>query len=399
MTGRTNLAHVEAMESLPVSAPGERPASVAIYMHDLSGGGVERQSLALATELQMLGFEVTLVLHQVRGELQTKVSEHLRLVDLGSRRTIQDIPRLARFLTREKPDVLLANLDHNNVAALLAKAMAFSSTKVVICQHNPISAGFSEGLTWTYRGIPYAYRAMSPLIARAVAVSSGIAHELETIAHLPASKIATVHNPVIASDFALRASQTVTHPWLEQRDTPVFVCAGRLVQQKDHQCLIRALALHRERMPSRLLLLGTGPLRQPLEELAQELGVAEAVDFLGFQDNPLPWFRRADAFVLSSRSEGFGNVLVEAMWCGTPVISSNCPHGPAEILDGGRYGVLVAPGDPAALAAAMDRVATLPGRFPPALLRARAAEFSNSACAERYAELLYSLIPRFQVAA
>ena len=135
------------------------PASVAIYMHDLSGGGVERQSLALAMELQHLGFEVTLVLHQLRGELQEKVSDRLRLVDLQSSRTIHDIPRLARFLRRERPDVLLANLDHNNVAALLAKTMARSRTKVVICQHNPISSEFSDTLSWTYRGIPTAYRA------------------------------------------------------------------------------------------------------------------------------------------------------------------------------------------------------------------------------------------------
>jgi glycosyltransferase involved in cell wall biosynthesis len=397
MAAQTSLARAQVIEPFAAVAPPPiRAASVAIYMHDLSGGGVERQSLALATELQLLGFEVTLVLHQTRGELETKVSEHLRLVDLGSRRTIQDIPRLARFLAREKPDVLLANLDHNNVAALLAKAMAFSSTKVVICQHNPISAEFFEGLNWTYRGIPLAYRVLSSLIARAVAVSDGIAEELRTIAHLPPRKVMTLHNPVIADDFALRASQPVTHPWLEQRDTPVFVCAGRLVPQKDHPTLIRALAIHRERIPSRLLLLGTGGLRQPLEELAQELGIADAVDFLGFQDNPLPWFRRSDAFILSSRSEGFGNVLVEAMWCGTPVISTNCPHGPAEILDGGRFGVLVAPGDPEALAAAMDRISTLPGRYPPALLRTRAAEFSNSACAQRYADMLHSLIPRFR---
>ncbi|MBN8925200.1 MAG: hypothetical protein BGO51_07475 [Rhodospirillales bacterium 69-11] len=389
MTVRSNLAHALVPE------PTIAPASVAIYMHDLSGGGVERQSLALAMELQHLGFEVTLVLHQLRGELQEKVSDRLRLVDLQSSRTIHDIPRLARFLRRERPDVLLANLDHNNVAALLAKTMARSRTKVVICQHNPISSEFSDTLSWTYRGIPTAYRAMAPLIARAVAVSEGIAQELSTIARLPAEKIVTINNPVIGSDFAARAAQSVTHPWLEERSVPVFVCAGRLVPQKDHETLLRGLALHRQRIPSRLLLLGNGPLRESLGALATQLGIADAVDFLGFQDNPLPWFRRADAFVLSSRAEGFGNVLVEAMWCGTPVISTDCAHGPAEILENGRYGALVPTADPAGLAAAMDRVATLAGRFPPALLKARANEFSNAACAQRYGALFHSIIPRF----
>jgi glycosyltransferase involved in cell wall biosynthesis len=363
-------------------------------MHDLSGGGVERQSLALSTELRNLGFDVTLVLHQLRGELRDRVSDRQPLFDLGSQRTIQDVPRLARYLKQAQPDILLANVDHNNVAALLAKALSGSRTKVVICQHNPISKEFYEGLSWTYRGIPAAYRALSPLMAGAVGVSRGIAGELEELGHVPRRKIVTINNPVISGDFAFRSGQSVSHPWLDDRTGPVFVSAGRLVSQKDHQTLVRALAIHRKRMPSRLLLLGTGPLRETLEALARELGVADAIDFLGFQDNPLPWFRRADAFVLSSKTEGFGNVLVESMWCGTPVISTDCPHGPAEILDGGNYGVLVPSNDPAALAAAMDRVNTLSEQFPPQLLKTRAAEFTNAACAARYAALFRSLLPR-----
>jgi glycosyltransferase involved in cell wall biosynthesis len=396
MTVMSNLAHADAIRPFAVAASGGRPASIAIYMHDLSGGGVERQSLSLAYELQTLGFQVTVVLHQVRGELREKVSDTLRIHDLHSRRTVQDIPQLARYLAREKPDVLLANLDHNNVAALLAKAVVLSRTKVVICQHNPISPGFFSGQSWTYQLIPQAYRMLSPLMARAVAVSSGIADELTRIATIPIGKITTIYNPVIGPDFAYRANQSVSHPWLDKREAPVFVCAGRLSAEKDQQGLLRAFALHRGRIPSRLIVLGAGSLLPELKGLASQLGVADAVDFVGYQQNPLPWFRRADAFVLSSRSEGFGNVLVEAMWCGTPVISTNCKHGPSEILDGGRYGVLVPPGDPNAMAAAMDRVTTLSGRFPAALLRARAAEFSSSICASQYAALFRSIVPRLK---
>ncbi|MBN8899110.1 MAG: glycosyltransferase, partial [Rhodospirillales bacterium] len=139
---------------------------------------------------------------------------------------------------------------------------------------------------------------MAPLIARAVAVSDGIAQELSAIARLPREKIVTINNPVIAPDFAARAAQSVTHPWFEERSAPVFVCAGRLVAQKDHETLLRGLALHRPRIPSRLLLLGNGPLQEQLGALVEQFGIADAVDFLGFQDNPLPWFRRAEAFVL-----------------------------------------------------------------------------------------------------
>ncbi len=131
-----------------------------------------------------------------------------------------------------------------------------------------------------------------------------------------------------------------------------------------------------------------------LENLARELGIADAVDFVGFQDNPLPWFRRSDVFVLSSRTEGFGIALAEAMGCGTPVISTDSGHGPSEILARGRYGILVPPKDPAAMAAALSAAGEMRNRFPPESLKARAAEFSNAACAAGYLSLFNRLAPR-----
>ncbi|WP_428484941.1 glycosyltransferase [Rhodopila sp.] len=367
--------------------------SIAIYMHDLSGGGVERQNLIIADELRRRGVNVTLVLHRLRGQLLSQVPAGLPVVDLKSTRTLWDIPRLVRFLRTEKPDFLLANLDLNNIAALLAKAMAFSSTKVIICQHNPISSSFAACENWLYRYVGTSYRLLSPLVSRAVAVSSGVAEELSEIAGLPASRILTINNPVVGPDFETRCQDDAAHPWFGQAGQPVFVTAGRLVVQKDHETLLRALAIHRRRANSRLIILGTGPLRGALDALVRELGLTDAVDFLGFQPNALPYLRQADAFVLSSRCEGFGNVLVEAMGCGTPVISARCVHGPAEILEKGRYGVLVAPNSATALADGMDQVATLRERFPAATLRERAADFSYAACASRYIGLFKVLAP------
>jgi glycosyltransferase involved in cell wall biosynthesis len=226
-----------------------------------------------------------------------------------------------------------------------------------------------------------------------------VAGELERLAHLPRHKIAIIHNPVIGADFAARSQMRIDHPWLVPRDHAVFVSAGRLVPQKDHDTLIRAFALHRRRKPSRLLILGNGDRREHLETLARELGVADAVDFLGFQANPLPYLRQADAFVLSSRSEGFGNVLVEALGCGTPAISTDCRHGPSEILDGGRYGALVPPLDPVAMAAAMDGIEALRRRCPPAMLRERAEAFTTTGSAARYHLLFRDLVHGNRVAA
>jgi glycosyltransferase involved in cell wall biosynthesis len=372
---------------------GTGPISVAIYLHDLTGGGVERQSLIIAEELRRHGIDVTLVVHRLRGPLVRQVPPGLRVIDLGSSRTLQDIPRLAGFMRREQPDILIANVDINNIAALLAKAAGFCRTKVVICQHNAISAGSLESDRWAYRHIGLAYRFLGALIERAVAVSSGVADELVTLGGVPRNRVVTINNPVVGPDFATRRDEVITHPWFSQPGRPVFVTAGRMVAIKDHAAMLRALAIHRERFASRLIILGTGPLQAELTDLAHHLGVTDAVDFQGFHPNALPFLRQADAFLLSSRAEGFGNVIVEALACGTPVISTRCDHGPSEILDGGRYGILVEPLDPSALAAAMNEVGSLRKRFPADVLRQRANEYSYAACASRYVTIINTLAP------
>jgi glycosyltransferase involved in cell wall biosynthesis len=375
------------------SPPDTVSISLAIYMQNLAGGGVERQTLTLAGELQARGVAVTLVVNEAKGELLNAVPAPISLVDLRCRHSLRAIPLLARFLRQKRPDVVLANLNHNSIAAVLANALAGMPTKVVFAQHSVLSSAYLRTRGWSHRVTPTAYRLLSPGFKRAIAVSAGIAREFRSIAHIPQSKIAVIYNPVIGPDFELRAQQPIDHPWLDRSGPPLFVTAGRLVPIKDHETLLRAFAIYRERHDGRLLILGAGPLRDALGTLADELGLNGAVDFLGFQSNPLPYIQRADAFVLSSYAEGFGNVLVEAMGCGTPVISTNCEHGPTEILEHGRYGLLASPRDPRALADAMSRVSELKALFPAALLKSRAAAFSTTACASAYLELFQAVCP------
>lgn len=387
---RPALSVAQAPQSL--SAVSHAP-KLAIYLHDLSGGGVERQSLVIAEELHRRGADVTLVLHSVRGPLLNQLPAGLPVVDLKAKRTLDDIPRLAEFLRRDKPDILLANFDLNNIAALIAKAISLSPTKVVICQHNVVVDPFLRSERRLYRYVGLGYRMLAPFMSKAIAVSAGLAEELHRVGRIPRRRIVTINNPVIGPDFAQRAEAPVDHPWLHDPRHPVFVTAGRMVPQKDHGTLLRALALHRRTMESRLLFLGTGPLEPEMRAMVADLGLGDAVDFLGFRSDVPSWFRHADAFVLSSRSEGFGNVLVEAMGCGTPVISTDCVCGPRDILQDGRYGVLVPPADPAALAQAMNEVGTLRARFPADLLRQRANAYTYDACAAQYAAVFEALVP------
>jgi glycosyltransferase involved in cell wall biosynthesis len=346
----------------------------------------------LARELSNRGVNVTIVVHQLRGELVPLLPQGIPVVSLDGVRTLQDVLRLRRFLLAERPSILMANVDHNNIAAGLANALSGCATRLVICQHNPLSDSYHATVNWKHRVVPWFYGALSPFIGHSVAVSNGIANELVHHAHLPAANVSTIFNAVIGDDFADRANQPLQHPWLANKDRPVFVTAGRLVEMKDQRTLLRAFAIHLQAHKARLMILGAGPMLGDLRALVAELDIAEHVEFTGFVPNPLSYMRAADAFVLSSRSEGFGNVLVEAMGCGTPVISTDCPYGPGDILARGRYGILVPPQDPEALAPAFSQVIAEADRWPADMLRARARDFSYDACADAYWNLFRSLV-------
>lgn len=373
----------QAEPGWPGARAEARGLKVAMYLHDLSGGGVERMRLHLARALRDLGAEVSLVLHAADGPHRAAVPAGVAVHVLGGRRVAHDIAPLAALVRRARPDVLLSSLGHNNVAAALAGVLARGATRVILTQHNALS---EEARGATHRAIPLAYRLVAPLVAGFVAVSHGVAEDMARRCGIARRRIAVVHNPVLDPDFAARAAAPLDHLWFEDADVPVFVTAGRLVAQKNHEALLRAFARVRARRRARLIVLGEGPLGGELRALADALGLGDDVSFPGFVANPLPYLRRAAAFVLSSRHEGFGNVIVEALGCGTPVIATDCPHGPAEILERGRVGVLVPVGDVAALAAAM--LEDLRRRFPAPALRARAAMFTAEASAAAYLRVM-----------
>ncbi len=353
-------------------------------MQDLSGGGVERMRLALIAELRARGVHVTLILARRQGALDGSVPADLPVIVLDSQSMLGAVLPLARALRRLRPDVLVASLDHNNVTALLAGWLIQAGTRVVICQHNALSAELALG--WKYRCVPWLYWLLQSRAHGVVAVSHGVADDLAAVAGIARHRITPIYNPVISGDFAARAQGAAPHAWLADGGAPVLVFAGRLTAQKDPALVLDALALLPD---ARLILLGEGPLRSELQQQAARLGIAARVAFAGFAANPLPWIAHAACLVLPSRYEGLGNVLIEALACGTPVVATDCPHGPAEILEGGRHGALVAVGDAPGLAAAIGGV--LGSRPDRAALRARAASFTASACADAHQALFARL--------
>jgi glycosyltransferase involved in cell wall biosynthesis len=192
-----------------------------------------------------------------------------------------------------------------------------------------------------------------------IAVSKALAAELCRSTGLPLERITVIYNPTITSDLAIKARESVPHPFFQPGNPPVVLGVGRLTRLKDFSTLVQAYALLRQVRQARLVILGEGEQRAELEALIRSLGLQQEADLPGFVSNPYAYMKRAGVFVLSSTSEAFGNVLVEALACGCPVVSTNCPGGPAEILRGGEYGYLVPMRAPAAMAQAI--LATLSG--------------------------------------
>jgi glycosyltransferase involved in cell wall biosynthesis len=368
-----------------------------MYLPDLGGGGVERMRVNLAHAFVQRGIDVTFVLHKAQGENLALLPAAARVISLDAPRTLAALPGLVRFLRDQRPDVLMSSLGHNNVLALGARDLAGVDTKVVVCQHNALSEESRAIERWQYRILPQLYRTFLPRADAVVAVSHGVADDMARAAGVARQSISVIYNPVVSPAFEAAPARPGNgagrlHPWFDDPGTPVFIGMGRLVQQKDFATLIRAFAAVDGSHNARLMILGDGPLRGDLARLAERLGVAPRVDLAGFKENPLPYVRRATALVMSSTYEGFGNVLVEGLACGTPVISTDCPYGPAEILGHGEFGRLVPVGDAGALAEAMADV--FRNRPAPERLRARADEFKVARITERYLDLFASISPR-----
>jgi len=346
-------------------------------------GGVERVALNLATGFLGRGAAVDLVAADGTGELAREIPPGVRLVDLGAHRVLTSIPMLVRYIRRERPDAIIAMMEHCSLAALAARRLARSRTNVIATSHAHLTAARRLDRRLRVRILPLLMRTMYPSAEAVVSVSSGVADDIRAHAHgVPA---VVIPNPVLPKDFGERAGARTDTPWLAPGAPPVVISAGRLAAPKDFATLIRAFALVRKQRAARLMILGEGPDRAGLERLAGTTDVGTDIALPGYVPNVFAYMKAAAAFVLSSNWEGFGLVLVEALACSAKVISTDCEWGPRDILQGGRLGELVPPGDPHAMAAAILRALDAPARpVPPETLLPYTTEHATA----RYAALL-----------
>jgi glycosyltransferase involved in cell wall biosynthesis len=300
-----------------------------------------------------MGHRVDLVLAEAQGPYLSEVPAGITVVDLGSPRVIMAMPGLIRYLRRRRPSRLYAAMDHTNLVALWARLLAAVPVKVIVSIRDRITESAMMERSLRHRMIVPLARLFYRQAAGIIAVSDGAADDAACVMRLPRDRIIVIPNPVITADLPERAASSVDHAWLKPGEPPLILAAGRLVPQKDFATLLRAFALVRQRRSARLLILGEGNERPALEALSRELAVAEHVQMPGFAANPFAYMARAAVFALSSVREGSPNVVVQALACGCPVVSTDCPSGPREILEGMPQGRLVPVGDPSAMADAL----------------------------------------------
>lgn len=359
---------------------------IALFTRDLAGGGVGRVIVNLSRGFVEAGHDVDVVLARRHGPYVAQLAPGVRVIDFGVNRTLRCVPGLVSYLRRERPGALIACTDGANVVALWAKCLARAPTRLLISVHTNVSQNARQATMARGRLIPRFIRRFYAWADGVIAVSEGVADDLATTARLDRDRVRVIYNPIDLEGIVALGAAPLDHPWFRRGEPPVILSAGRLVPQKDYRTLLRAFAAVRRRRPVRLAILGEGAERPALEALARELGCAGDVALLGFEANPYPFMRAARMFVLSSAWEGFGYVLIEAMALGTPVIATDCPWGPAEILDHGRFGRLVPVGDAGALAEAIE--SELDAARPADGARGRAAQFATDKVAAAYLEAI-----------
>lgn len=366
-----------------------RKLLVSILLPKLSGGGISRTRTTLARGLLRSGCaDVEFILEKDGGALQGLVPDDASVHVVGRQRFRGMASVLADYLKTRRPHVLLASKELHSFAALLARRKSGAPTAIFPTLHGNFAmrlthnrSGFEAA--WLPRAVRFSYMRAN----RVVCVSEGASEGLIASTGLPREKVVTIHNPFDLD--AIRheaASDQVSHPWLSQgRDVPCLLAAGRLAEEKDYVTLLRAMQRIVTQRKIRLVILGEGPKRRELETLITELGLQEHVAMPGFVHNPFPDIAACDQFVLSSKWEGLPGVLVQALALGRNVVSTDCPHGPREILKNGEIGGLVPLGDHAALASTI--IAGLDSPKRPETLAIRAADFEMMRIVDKYLAL------------
>jgi glycosyltransferase involved in cell wall biosynthesis len=379
-----------AAGSIDQGTPKMAGKKIAIFIQSMTVGGAERMAINLSKGLMQQGMQVDLLLANCSGGLLSEVPPQVTIIDLKGKRVLFSLIPLVRYLRTYHPDLLYSIQDHTSLIAVWAVRLAPVKVPLVISSHTMISASLAGEPSFRNWLIKILSRFFFPYADAAICVSRAVAEDLIKTSKMPPQKTHVVYNPVVYPGLEQEARQSISHPWFQSDNPPLILAVGRLAVAKDYPTLLRAFSLVCRKRKAHLLILGEGRERPRLEALVRKLGLIDNVQMPGFVRNPYAYMAHARLLVLSSRWEGFGNVLVEALACGTPVVSTDCGGGIREVLADGRFGMLVPVGDAEALAEAiLETLQTPPDR---AMLRQRAQDFTVEKSVKEYLRVFQSCL-------
>lgn len=357
---------------------------LALLLPDMRGGGAERVALALIRHFQSAGHRVDLVLQEEQGELLKMIPPEVRVISLSAPRLRSAVRPLIQYLRAERPDAIQVSMWPLTIVAILARIIARGRSRLVVSDHTILSRQYAAFGTTSAAALKVTTRLFYRIADARVAVSNEVAEDLARLTDLPKERFDVIYNPLEPSPSVSDEQRSaVRASW--PGDGTRLLSVGSFKSEKNFPLLVRAFARIARDRESGLVILGDGPLRDQVEAAARQAGVEDRVALPGFVDDPKAYYEAADLFLMSSDFEGFGNVLVEAMRAGLPVVSTDC-GGPREILDGGVHGYLVPVNDEVALANAAG--AALATAVDAAGLRARAELLSGAASADAYLQLM-----------
>lgn len=321
-------------------------------------GGAQQALLTLARELSKRGYDVDVVLVRAEGEFIDRIPADATIIDLDADRVLSAVNPLRRYLRRNQPEALISTITVTNLVAVWAARLARSNTRVILRESVVFSKHKVSYSPMKRRVIPLLVRLTYRHADAIVGVTHEVRQDIADVVGLDQNELHTVYNDIDVDEILEDATEPIDHPWFESNDTPIVLGAGRLSYQKDFKTLIKAIDEIQDSIPCRLVIIGEGPDREDLEALIVERNLQDVVSLPGYKENPFAYMARSDVFVLSSRWEGTANVLLEAMACGTPVVTTDC--GTAEIIGDGERGPVVPIGDERALAEAISKTVADP---------------------------------------
>lgn len=382
-------APTRAERNSSVAASSNRPL-LAFFIPDFSVGGAEQVAITIMNGLAERGYDIDLLLSRASGELQSELSKRVSIVELPPSKTpavgvAAHLPALVSYLHRQKPAGLFPHLEHPSIVCLIINRLLDTETTVIPTQHSAF--GHEVEATPKDRIVERIVPRLYPASDRIISVSEGVADSLIKQTPVDRDDVSVLHNPVDVERIRERASQPTDHKWVEDSDRDVVLFVGRHAGQKNLEGWVHAFERVVDKNPNaRAIIAGKGQCRNDVVATVERCGLSDVVSLPGYVDNPYRYMAKADTFLLSSRYEGLPTVLIECLSVGCPVVSTDCPSGPREILSDGEYGTLVPVGDVNGLADAVyDTLADPPD---PVRLRSRADDFSPQPVFNEYEQFL-----------